>query len=494
MNKSNYKIIVWTVIIIGIAIRLIQFFFNRSLMLSEVSLAVSVIDHNVSVFKPLANNQVAPVLFLFIVRFFVSVFGNSEMVLRAFPLIMSILTFPFLKLFVEQASKNKIVVILTLILYSVAPLLIRYSSELKQYTVDVFFTVLLLSLAISNRRNKYLLLLILGSASIFFSNVIVLILFSIGIFLTFQNIHHWKTLRKVIGVCLIWLSFFGLYYAFFIHNHPTKDFMNKYWDFAFMPTNFGKLDTWLWLPNELILFFKNLILLNLKTNWILYALLGINSCILFLGFLYIAKNKIWIILFYTLIPILLHLVISALHLYPFHGRLLLYYSPMVIILMAFGIYFLYELALKVNKRLSFLVIGLLLGNIIAANTAYFPIKKEEIKESIEYVETNIVPGQQIYVYGHAVMAFQYYKKRGIVNFENVKVWCHEDRIFHSESKLEAELLKGETWFLFSHINRVSGYSDYKDMLEYLGQNGIILQSFETVGSAAYLIDMNQTDK
>ena len=80
--------------LLGAALRLRQYLFNRSLWVDEVKVALNVIDRNVGELMtvPLAYSQSAPPGFLVSARATVVAFGSSELALRLTPLIAGVLT------------------------------------------------------------------------------------------------------------------------------------------------------------------------------------------------------------------------------------------------------------------------------------------------------------------------------------------------------------------------------------------------------------------
>jgi len=67
MNSKFHleQIIIKTIILLGIILSLVQFFYNRSLWRDEVGIALNIINRNhFELLMPLKYLQVAPILFL----------------------------------------------------------------------------------------------------------------------------------------------------------------------------------------------------------------------------------------------------------------------------------------------------------------------------------------------------------------------------------------------------------------------------------------------
>lgn len=85
-----------------------------------------------------------PPFYYLILHFWIKIFGNSEIVLRSLSLIFYWVTIYIVFLFLTQIFKikNKLFLILSLILFIVNPLLIYYAFEARMYTLLAFFSTL----------------------------------------------------------------------------------------------------------------------------------------------------------------------------------------------------------------------------------------------------------------------------------------------------------------------------------------------------------------
>ena len=88
----------WFFVGLGIAVRLVRYLVNYPIWHDEAFLAVNFWDRDyVDLLRPLDYGQVAPWLFLAIERTAVTWLGYSELALRLFPTICSILSLPLLR-------------------------------------------------------------------------------------------------------------------------------------------------------------------------------------------------------------------------------------------------------------------------------------------------------------------------------------------------------------------------------------------------------------
>jgi len=125
----------WALIVMGIILRLRQYFSGRSLWADEASLAFNLANRSFAgLTQRLDYDQGAPIGFLFIEKLLVVGLGNIDQVMRLFPLFSGILA---IYLFYRIADAHIKGGMFGVLLFSVSWSLIYYSSELKQYSSDV---------------------------------------------------------------------------------------------------------------------------------------------------------------------------------------------------------------------------------------------------------------------------------------------------------------------------------------------------------------------
>lgn len=216
LSGSFYKpdVLWWLVIILGVFLRLRQYFVNRSFWVDEASLALNIVNRALGSLTLLLDyDQGAPIGFLFIQKFLILAFGNSEYVLRLFPLLSGILAvYLICRLAREYFGKFGWVAVF---LFSISGSMIYYSSELKQYSSDVAIALLLvywaLQCAKEGARTRDLVLL--GGAGIFavlVSHPSAFVLLAVGPLLFFEKIRQraFFHVRWLIGIGFAWGAHF----------------------------------------------------------------------------------------------------------------------------------------------------------------------------------------------------------------------------------------------------------------------------------------------
>ena len=480
------KTIIVLLFICGFAISLIQFLSDRSLWLDEANLSHSIIHRDAfRLLKPLGLMQVAPILFLQFEKLFSSLLPNSDYGLRIFPLLSYWLSIVFFFKIVKLIFNKNYLIIFGLSLFVLNPTLIYYSSEVKQYMSDVLVLIIIYYVILKNYKHTkemYFIFIIAGVFGVFLSNVAPIILLSAGVYLFYTSYtNNYSEIKYLIITFIIWGVSFCVYYFLFIHNHPTKDFMVIYWykAGAFLPGNPFTADFYifLWIKSQMIIYKL------FKFKHFGGVLIGV---LLIAGVAKIIVQKKSNLIVLLLLPLITHLFLSSLNIYPFDKRLILYLTPLFIILILLGfqtVSDIVKLNLKQNiVKLSVLFIPLTIFAL--SKKKMFPYKVEEIKESINYINENIVSGDSLLLYYAAKPAFRYYQK---IKYELPKSNPHElgswTKNIIPEDIEYLDNLKSNYWILFSHPRK--NESEYiLNAIDSMGHKKV--KEFITVGSSAYL--------
>lgn len=309
------------IILLAIFLRFKSFLAIRPLWHDECSLALSIIYKNYfDYFAPLLHSQSAPPLFMVLSKFFTKIFGISEFSLRLLPFTCSILSvfafYSFSKLFL----KNKIIILISNLLFALNFYVIYYSQEFKQYSTDVFLSIILFILTskIDLKKISYkkiLLYSFLFSIFPLFSIPSVFILFAYFLYVLIK-IRDYKKISLLLFIPLLTL----ICYMFLVLL-PQKEILSYFdvWNNGYLDLNFS----------HFIIFFKNNFLYFFYPNkFILFQII-----LLCLGIYFIFKNifkKEYFLLFNLFLFII---IASLLHIYPVYQRLALYLVPFLIITM-----------------------------------------------------------------------------------------------------------------------------------------------------------------
>lgn len=481
---------IYAILLFGLASSSIQFLHNRSLWLDEAMLALNIIQKSgFELLLPLDHNQVAPILFLQLEKLLTSLIPKSEYGLRLLPLLSywSALFFFYRITVLIFKSPKAIAFSLSLFVFSNA--LLYYSSEVKQYMSDVLVLTAIYWLLLQpfeQKKKKYYLLGAAGTISILLSNIAPIVLLTSGLYLCREYLLKKKVdTFYFFGLSLVWGTTFIGYYYFFIHEHPTREKMLDFWSNAnaFMPLNPLQADFYNFFFLQVKHIFGDLFQLGIIGKYGLPIFFSTGLVVL------INKRNGGLLLL-LLTPVILHLGLSALHLYPFHLRMILYLSPAIIIIVTVGFHFLLEAATSYFQArwLSFLGFLFPLLFLLIFFTNPFPIENEELKKSLNYIQNHKAPGDSIYVYYGASKAMLYYQAIQYIDFTPVVLYGHNFRDDQQLYLSELSSLKGRYWLLFSHDHE----DEEGDIIRSLDEMGYpMLTSFRTLGSGAYLYDFSK---
>lgn len=332
----------WWILFLGVVIRLGEYAADRPFWLDESALRENVVGRPVFEFdQPLVRDQLAPPGFLVVERVVARILGGSAAALRLVPLLASIAgLFVFRLVAIRMVSP--IAVPMALALAAVSDDLIYYASEFKQYSSDLLIALGCTLLAEDLRENPQTLrrsirAAVLGGLAVWFSHTSVFVLAAGGLGLGIRALMRksWREVAILVGIGAFWG--FNFLACFHLSNRllGDSDWMWIWWDFAFLPlppTSIAEVEHVFWSMANV---FTNPVSLVTPGGPVVAGLLGL---VLFaLGCLSALARRDWWALGLWIGPIVLVMAASALHRYPFHGRLLVFLVPSLILPMAEGL-------------------------------------------------------------------------------------------------------------------------------------------------------------
>ncbi len=484
-------------IVFGILVRLVQYLSRRSLWEDEANLALNIVNRSyLELLKPLDYNQAAPPLFLWIEKAAVQIFGNNEYALRLFPFICGIAA---LVLFYQLARRytSLIAVPIAVILFACLKYILYYDNELKQYSSDILISVLLCLLLIPpghHRLSKQQVigLGLLGAVCIWLSHPTIFVMAGIEIsyFLMATNSQRRMILINRLPLYLMWLlSFIGLY-SLTIQGTLENQTLTESWVDRYPRSPFDLV----WLVDALGRFFYNPLGFLSVTDGIAIVAFAIG-CIA-----YFRRDRRLLLILSA--PIITTLLAACLKQYPFRERLVIFLTPLAILIIAEGIAFLLTRSNQWHKP-SFLFGMFLLAALVippflrASHLIAHPTRIEEIRPVLAYVKSQQQPQDKLYIYQAGINQFIYYaptlgyvpeqyilgdslladgtSKKKQVSKSGVK-----------QFKQEVKHLKApRLWFVLCRASEVEEQAFVSTMAS-LGQQ---LDHFQRPGAAAYLYDL-----
>lgn len=455
----------------GIALRLWQYAGGASMWGDELAVARNVVDRPLGrlLFEPLDYDQIAPPGFLLAEKLAVSALGPSDYALRLFPFLCGVAAV----LLFRRVAENLLLpgaAALALALFALGIPFISYGAQVKQYSSDAAVGVLLFLLALKLRdaaSTRYRLVIgAAGAVAAFFSHAAVLVLAGLGAGLAAGALmdRDWRLLRLLLPTVVLWAvgstaaAAEGLYNV----SAETRMYVERFWRAGFMPLPPRSASEGLWIWQQLNEVFGRQ---GLRYPWpaayVGLAVVGVVS-------IWRRRREVALLL---LAPVVATLAASAVHLYPFRGRLIVFLLPLFLLAVAEGVG---RIARLFPARWSHAGAAVLAAAIIPAALAIRerpPVYRiEETRPAFAYLQTYRQPGDALYVYYGAWQAVSFYgPKYGLVPGEYLIGGCHRGKTRRYLQEIDRFRGRPRVWVMFSHALAIPG--ERKEIVRYLGTIG-----------------------
>ena len=496
------RLLVLLCLCVGAALRLLQYGVNRAIWLDEALVVSSVLGRDAVglLTRPLDYGQTAPAGFLLLEKLATVLLGTGEYALRLVPLLAglaALFLFPSVaRRYVSGPART-----VALALFALAPFLVYYSSEVKQYSLDALVSLAVLAVAAdlhARRPRAALWALAVGVIGVWLSQPAVFMLAGAGLVLFAQAARRRETarVRMLAGVGAAWLASFAASYAVSRRTLADPEYMQAFWRYGFLPRS---TDAWTWLPERVARMFREPlgVIGNDPLPWLgtLQAVAGF--VLLVAGVWWTARARRTRLALLGL-PFVLMVAAAVVHAYPFasnylsSGRVLIFLIPSMVLVMGEG-------AVRIARwprrsRGSLAVAAVAVALALAPSVGYamlgVPHVRAEVKPLLEYSAENRRPGDLLYVYYNARPQYEYYAPR--------YGWRPEDTVAGACSRMrpaayvdDLARLRGRprVWLLFVDGRGAGGYDERALMLRYLDHVGRRLDDRVSVGTSLYLYDL-----
>lgn len=330
----NYsKKISFIFLIYGIAIRLYQFINNRPLWGDEMQLLSAIIEKKYTDLLPLANDQIAPIAFVYLTKILLSInnftnFFDINFIVRFLPLIASIGS---LILFYKICKDFYFTRVILIFIFSASPKIIYYSSEFKQYSLDIFFALLLFftydrMLKFKKKNNFFLTT---GCLAIFFSHTSIIILVSILVHWLWNCFKLKKNYNFLLAINYSFFFFllFVVNYFFFLRFYSENVNILNFWANKYLKFPLTLLDIYQNLKIFLTFYIFSGFLISIFPVIFILCLIACKD---------LFKNNM-IFLQLSVIIFIVSCFLSFFKIYPFYLRLSLFYIPLFYIIIGYGL-------------------------------------------------------------------------------------------------------------------------------------------------------------
>lgn len=468
---------------IGILLRVIVYFQNRSLIIDEANLARNIVEKSgTDFFQSLDYEQYCPPIFMLLTKLNTHLFGVNEFSLKIWPLLGGIVLLGFFWVLLKILVKESVIHWYLLLVLSFSSLAIRYSTEFKQYSLDALLALVLIYVALQFKGAKWnvkntLIWSLFGGVMIWTSMPSIFILAAIGVAFLYES---WGTERKFpVGLVFaggFWVLNFGLYFWTVLYQDSTSDLLQDYHQnffFEFLPTTTADASR------------SFNLLLGLMTSITDKTALGLVFCALFLsvgGYQIIKKKKFEALL--LLLPVLFVLIASNLKLYSLIPRLSLFLIPICLLLMGVGLSFAWG---EMHKILKVATVVLMIISIInKEGYTYLGTKMEfeDSKEVLAFLAKNRADRDLIIVQHDAVPAFIFYNSMhdNAYHFQPVYLakWAEKSTTIISTEKWDSKRF----WLFFAHTSTTK----ITDDIESVQQIATPVQNYESRVASTYGFD------
>ena len=486
----------------GIIVRVIQYLSHRSLWDDEATLASNIVNRSyLDLLGMLDNNQAAPPLFLWLEKLSVQVFGINEFALRLLPLLAGIVS---LFLFYKLANQFLVgsAIPLAIALFASLKYTVYYSGEVKPYSTDLAISLILFLTLQSNLKQwlslkKNCLLGFLGALSIWLSYPSIFVLSGVELFGWLHT--PWRKLKSTLlnraAMYSFWLiSFLSLYFIVISQALGNDDLVNSWAD--------RYPDSWLdilWLINAFGRFFyRPLGFLSWADGIAMFAF----CCGLFSFY---RRDKSSLLLLNM--PLLVTLLASYLHQYPFRDRLIYFLTPFALLIVSEGSFSLLQ---KWAQHRLIKVFGILVLCALVlppiARTSQQVLRPQlfhfhHARPVIQYVQVNWKADDHLLVFPSAHHQFNFYTlitpfEPGTYSFTqydipNEKDFVRRSQPIKDEFWQEVAQFQGQErmWFLLSTRADIVQNA----LLEHLDQVGRQLDVYRQTDAMACLYDLSLND-
>lgn len=481
----------WALVAVGALLRLREYAANRSLWRDEASLVHNVLHRGWLGFDhPLDFNQGTPPGFFVIEHAVVSLFGSTELVLRAPALLASVLALVVMAVLVRR-ELDPTTGLVALALFAGATALVEYGNEVKQYSLDVL-VALLIALVVSCAWRAHLdrrwcvVLGATGAAAVWFAHITPFVLVAAGLTLAWEPLRSrdLAVLRRLALVGTAWFASWLVLYLWLLRNLGDSSFLRDYWHDAFLPippSDGRGLERW-----HTVLSSTSTLLTGRSAVDLLVAVVAV------VGVVRLARRQKGILAM-TVGPWIAVVVASAFELYPAAERMVLFVVPGLTVLLGAGVA---EIVGRLRRTAPMLATAVAVIFVLLCSTAGLgrltsTTTIEEQRPLIAAMAETTQPGDAAYVTETAEPAFDYYADQEDLHLDPVVIGRAP---FDDVEAIEAELalLQGRprVWVVASAFWRPEGDIDpaLTTALDRMG--GVRLEQLDGPGATVMLYDLS----
>ncbi len=378
------------VFLVGSGLRLAAYANDRGLWLDEVRLKKNLVQGSLwNPWSELKNSQAVPPLYLLMERWLSWLSGGSNLVIRLPSLGASLAALGLMWAVGRRALPERSALV-PLLLLALSPEQVYFSTELKPYGIDLTIGLALVWAALkatdAGLTARWMLALAaMGSVSVWFSFTSVFVLAGVGVWVAAGEIRarRWRRLPGLMAVGAVWLaSFGGALLASRTQMGEHRDLW-EFWEIAFLPSVW---DDWLSVPRRLMFLFVCPLDFHAvdpvgSKEWFdsrLVAIPAIGSSMV--GLVWLGQHRARVL---GLLGLLLAFTLMAswLHCYPFHGRLVMFLVPALLLTIAAGVEMLWS---RAGKWAAAVLVVVLIAPMLWTNMYWLAVSNRMRRASIPW--------------------------------------------------------------------------------------------------------------
>ena len=408
---------VLAILAFGAVLRTIQFGAMGSMWLDELAIALNVTERSMGelLLRSLDHVQVAPPGFLALEKAGVWLLGPGEAGLRLFPWLAGI---GALVLFWRVAARavDGIELQAGLLVFAASPALVWQGATAKQYSGDVFVTLLLLLLAlrVDEERGGVREAAVagtLGGAALLASQPAVLVAAGLVLVLAVRRLRARRPLVPVLALGAGWAVGAGVVTAasLLVVSPEVRGAMAAAWSNDFPATTESPWGPFALLPRRLVGLLGYLLFYVKPKSVPEHGYTLLFSAFALAGAWRLARRKTAIAPFLA-VPVVAGVLAVLIQLLPLYNRVALYMAPVLLIAAMTGME---ELRSRLSDRARQLAtvgsLGLFaLPAALVLTIGRPPYRTEEARPVLSELASRWRPGDEIYVYPSSELAMRFY--------------------------------------------------------------------------------------
>lgn len=477
---------------LGIAVRLRDWLYGRSLWLDEAMLALNLMRRDfMGLLAPLDHHQMAPPGYLWAVKTSIAVMGSGERSLRAVALLAGVATMITVWLLTRRvfgswaaAASSSVMALSSGAIY--------YSNEVKPYSGDALVAAALILAGTrliegSWGRWTAVALAVAGSLAVWCSFTAPFTLAGLGLALGIVSWRRadWRELGMLGLVVLTWIATWAMV-RHLATQGPAYSFMQDYWRGQFLNVSLNS-------PSQMtvaaVTAFRAVTkpFANPSELWeSAQRLTVLTLAVTVIGAVALARRREWAVLSLFVAGPAAGLLAAAFHQYPVEARLWQFVLPAIVALAGGG---LVQVGFRgsLNPAPVIAAVMLMWPFIGAMQTLRSPAEREDIVTLLHTLTQEAKPGDTIYVWRGYTAQLEYYRStRPTLWPGDVKIVAGVRAPSPGDYQADIGTLchQPRVWLVATHL---WPYDTYRAVTNSLSARGAVLSVWRPAGSELLLL-------